>query len=65
ITGEMETPGIIGKRLGKAYSVFGDRIKYAGPDCGLGSWPTQEMASMLLNNTGKGIKEFKTNLKKE
>ncbi len=58
ITTEMETPEIIGKRLEKAYSIFGDRIKYAGPDCGLGSWPSQEMAAMLLANTGKGIKEF-------
>ncbi|NJD77819.1 MAG: methionine synthase [Candidatus Methanoperedens sp.] len=58
IVTDMETPGTIGKRLGKAYSIFGDRIRYAGPDCGLGSWPSQEMASMLLANTGKGIKEF-------
>jgi len=54
----METPEIVEKRLEKAYSLFGDRIKYAGPDCGLGSWPTQEMAFRLLNNTGIGIKEF-------
>ena len=53
----METPEIIEKRLEKAYSLFGDRIKYAGPDCGLGSW-NQEMAFRLLNNTGIGIKEF-------
>jgi len=54
----METPEIIEKRLEKAYALFGDRIKYAGPDCGLGSWPTQEMAFMLLKNTGTGIKGF-------
>jgi len=54
----METPEIVEKRLEKAYSLFGDRIKYAGPDCGLGSWPTQEMAFRLLKNTGIGIKEF-------
>ena len=54
----METPQIIEKRLENAYALFGDRIKYAGPDCGLGSWPTQDMAFRLLNNTGKGIKEF-------
>lgn len=55
----METPQIIEKRLEKAYALFGDRIKYAGPDCGLGSWPTQEMAFGLLKNTGIGIKDFK------
>lgn len=58
ITTRMETPKIIEKRLYKAYSIFGDRIKYAGPDCGLGSWPTQELAFKLLKNTGIGIKNF-------
>ncbi|NJD52068.1 MAG: methionine synthase [Candidatus Methanoperedens sp.] len=61
ITTQMETPQIIAKRLEKAYSIFGDRIKYAGPDCGLGSWPSQELASNLLKNTGAGIKEFRKN----
>jgi 5-methyltetrahydropteroyltriglutamate--homocysteine methyltransferase len=55
---EMETPGTISNRLHKAYSIFGDRIKYAGPDCGLGSWPSQELAFKLLKNTCIGIKEF-------
>lgn len=58
ITTRMETPEIVAERLGKAYSIFGDRIKYAGPDCGLGSWPSQELAFRLLKNTGTGIKEF-------
>jgi 5-methyltetrahydropteroyltriglutamate--homocysteine methyltransferase len=61
ITIQMETPRIIAKRLQKAYHIFGDRIKYAGPDCGLGSWPSQELASNLLKNTGAGIKEFQKN----
>jgi 5-methyltetrahydropteroyltriglutamate--homocysteine methyltransferase len=55
---QMETPAMIEKRLEKAYSLFGDRIKYAGPDCGLGAWPSQELAFGLLKNTGIGIKEF-------
>jgi len=58
ITKEMETPEAVEKRLDKAYSMFGERIKYAGPDCGLGSWPTQEIAASLLRNTGDGIREF-------
>jgi 5-methyltetrahydropteroyltriglutamate--homocysteine methyltransferase len=61
ITIQMETPRIIAKRLQKAYDIFGDRIKYAGPDCGLGSWPSQGLASNLLKNTGAGIKEFQKN----
>jgi len=58
ITTQMEIPDIIAKRLGKAYKIFGDRIKYAGPDCGLGSWPSQELAFKLLKNTGAGIKQY-------
>lgn len=58
IVTEMETPNIIEKRLESYYKIFGDRIKYAGPDCGLGAWPTQELAYSLLKNTGIGIKEF-------
>ncbi len=58
---QMETPEIIAKRLEKAYGIFGERIKYAGPDCGLGSWPSQELAFKLLQNTGFGIKEFLKN----
>ncbi len=58
ITTQMETPDIINKRLEKAHGMFGDRIKYAGPDCGLGSWPSQELAFKLLQNAGLGIKEF-------
>lgn len=63
ITTEMETPETIAKRLEKAYRIFGERIKYAGPDCGLGSWPTQRLAFKLLRNTSEGIKKFKGNLK--
>ncbi len=58
IVSGMETPHTIEKRLEKTCGLFDERIKYAGPDCGLGSWPTQELASSLLKNTGMGIKEF-------
>ncbi len=55
---EMETPDVIEKRLLRAYNVFGERIRYAGPDCGLGAWPTQEMAALLLRNTRRGMDRF-------
>ncbi|WP_370574087.1 methionine synthase [Methanomethylovorans sp.] len=55
IVTELETPNIVSKRLEKAYSVFGERIKYVGPDCGLGSWPSQEIAFQLLQNVAAGI----------
>jgi len=49
---------IVKKRLEKAYDTFGDRIKYTGPDCGIGTWPSQRSAFTLLECTGRGIKEF-------
>ena len=42
----------------KAYSIFGDRIKYVGLDCGLGPFPGQELAYMVLKNTSEGIRDF-------
>ncbi|MCL7476218.1 MAG: methionine synthase [Methanosarcinales archaeon] len=55
----METPEVIAGRLSGIYGKFGDSIRYAGPDCGLGSWPTQDMARQLLNNTAKGMELFR------
>ncbi len=40
------------------FSVLGDRIKYASPDCGLAFWPDQDIAFKLLENTAKGIDQF-------
>ena len=48
----------IKKRLEKAYSSFGERIKYVGPDCGLGPFPNQERTYLVLKNTSAGIKAF-------
>jgi 5-methyltetrahydropteroyltriglutamate--homocysteine methyltransferase len=57
----METPEVIAGRLTDTYRMFGDTIRYAGPDCGLGSWPSQEMAQELLSNTAKGVEMFRKN----
>lgn len=54
----METPDVIVKRLRHAYTRFGDMIRYAGPDCGLGAWQYQDLAYELLVNTGNGISMF-------
>lgn len=60
---KMENSRIIEKRLSNAWKIFNDRIKYAGPDCGLGSWPNQEIAFQLLKNTIGAINNFnKTNI---
>jgi 5-methyltetrahydropteroyltriglutamate--homocysteine methyltransferase len=59
IVTSMETPDTIAKRLRRAYARFGDTIRYAGPDCGLGSWQYQDLAHKLLVNTGIGISMFR------
>jgi 5-methyltetrahydropteroyltriglutamate--homocysteine methyltransferase len=38
-------------RYKEAKEVFGERMAFAGPDCGLGSWPSQEVAHLLLKRT--------------
>ncbi|MFQ6137433.1 MAG: hypothetical protein ACE5PM_09685, partial [Candidatus Hydrothermarchaeales archaeon] len=42
---------VIRKRYERAEDIFGERMTFAGPDCGLGSWPTQEVARELLRRT--------------
>lgn len=56
---ELESVSVIKKRLENAYKIFGDRIRYVGPDCGLGLWPTTESAEKLLENTVAAVKEFR------
>jgi len=59
-----ESSDVIEKRLSKAYSIFGDRLRCAGPDCGLGSWPSQKVASSLLSNCSRAISSFKKGFKR-
>jgi 5-methyltetrahydropteroyltriglutamate--homocysteine methyltransferase len=58
IINEYNSPEKVAKRLEKAYSLFGERIKYVGPDCGLGTFPNQELAYLVLKNTSVGIEAF-------
>lgn len=55
---DMESPEILKKRLEKAYAKFGDRLRATGPDCGLGSWPSQELAGRLLSNCAAAVDSF-------
>jgi 5-methyltetrahydropteroyltriglutamate--homocysteine methyltransferase len=55
---EYNSPDLVTKRLESAYARFGDRITYVGPDCGLGAFPTQELAYTVLKNTADGITAF-------
>jgi 5-methyltetrahydropteroyltriglutamate--homocysteine methyltransferase len=57
----MECTEVMEKRLKMAYKSFGSRLKAVGPDCGLGSWPSQSMAGKLLSNCSKAITSFRRN----
>jgi 5-methyltetrahydropteroyltriglutamate--homocysteine methyltransferase len=52
----VESEGAIRKRFIAAKEKFGDRLAFAGPDCGLGSWPSQEAALLLLMRTVSAVK---------
>lgn len=50
----MET---IQKRFRLAKEKYGERFSFTGPDCGLGSWPTQESAQLVLTRTVQAVKQ--------
>jgi 5-methyltetrahydropteroyltriglutamate--homocysteine methyltransferase len=56
----IETEDAIRKRYLFAKQKFGDRMTFTGPDCGLGSWPSQEAAQLLLERTVKAVKKAQT-----
>jgi methionine synthase II (cobalamin-independent) len=35
---------------------YGDKLAFTGPDCGLGSWPSQEAAALLLKRSVASVK---------
>jgi 5-methyltetrahydropteroyltriglutamate--homocysteine methyltransferase len=53
----VESEETIGKRFIAAKERFGERLAFAGPDCGLGSWPTQDAALLLLKRTVAALKK--------
>ncbi|MCW4009260.1 MAG: hypothetical protein NWF05_01395 [Candidatus Bathyarchaeota archaeon] len=57
-TGEqlLDSEEAIKKRYRFAKEKFGDCMTFTGPDCGLGSWPSQEAAQSLLERTVKAVK---------
>jgi 5-methyltetrahydropteroyltriglutamate--homocysteine methyltransferase len=52
----VESEEVIRKRFVAAKEKFGDRLAFVGPDCGLGSWPSQEAALLLLKRTVEAVK---------
>jgi len=59
----VEDERIIGKRFETAWNKYGDRMTFTGPDCGLGGWPTQEAAQLLLTRTVRAVKAARNRLK--
>lgn len=55
-----ESAGVLEERLAVAFRLFEDRVRYAGPDCGLGSWPSQKMAKRCLANCSMAIASFRS-----
>ena len=52
----VETEQTIRKRYASAKERFGELMTFTGPDCGLGSWPSQEAAQLLLERTVAAVK---------
>jgi 5-methyltetrahydropteroyltriglutamate--homocysteine methyltransferase len=56
----VDSEDVIRKRYLAAKGKYGDRITFTGPDCGLGSWPSQEAAQLLLKTTVRAVKNAET-----
>jgi 5-methyltetrahydropteroyltriglutamate--homocysteine methyltransferase len=52
----VESMETIRKRYLTAKAKYGERMTFTGPDCGLGSWPSQEAAQFLLKRTVEAVK---------
>jgi 5-methyltetrahydropteroyltriglutamate--homocysteine methyltransferase len=58
----VESEETIRKRFITAKEKFGNTMAFTGPDCGLGGWPTQEAAQLLLKKTVNSVKSVNVNL---
>jgi 5-methyltetrahydropteroyltriglutamate--homocysteine methyltransferase len=52
----VESRETIRRRFAMAKEKYGSRMSFTGPDCGLGGWPTQEAAQLLLKRTVDTVK---------
>jgi 5-methyltetrahydropteroyltriglutamate--homocysteine methyltransferase len=58
----VESEEIIRKRFVTAKEKYDGIMTFTGPDCGLGGWPTQEAAQLLLKKTVNSVKSINVNL---
>jgi 5-methyltetrahydropteroyltriglutamate--homocysteine methyltransferase len=52
----VEPIEVMRKRYRLAKEKYGERMTFTGPDCGLGSWPSQDAAAMLLKRAVEAAK---------
>ena len=52
----VENLETIKKRYRSAKEKYGDRMTFTGPDCGLGSWPSQDAAALVLKRSVEAVK---------
>ena len=52
----VESVETIRKRYLFAKDKYGERLTFTGPDCGLGGWPNQDAAALLLKHTVEAVK---------
>ncbi|MFW9951266.1 MAG: hypothetical protein ACFFKA_14195 [Candidatus Thorarchaeota archaeon] len=55
----IDSEEMIKKNLMDALGLYGSRLKYIGPDCGLGGWPSQKAAFELLSRINSVIRTVK------
>ncbi len=53
----VESSEVIRKRYLSAKRKYGNCMTFTGPDCGVGGWPSQESAQLLLKTTVNAIKK--------
>ncbi len=53
----VESTQTMEKRYEFAKEKYGERMTFTGPDCGLGSWPSQESAALVLERSVRAVKE--------
>jgi 5-methyltetrahydropteroyltriglutamate--homocysteine methyltransferase len=56
-----EDEATIRKRFRAAKEKFGELMTFTGPDCGLGGWPTQAAAELLLRRTVNAVRNAGSN----
>jgi len=56
----IDEPALLAKRLARVVDRFGpERVPYAGPECGLGGWPSYESAMECLRRVADTVRDYR------